>query len=283
MEAAQTSPDLDKLVQMTGDLPAMPHVASLVIKKISDPDADANDIQKLIAQDPSLAARVLKLANSSFYARSRSIATLRDAVVIIGMKTVRSLVIASVTRDLFDPFGLTEKLLWEHSVGCALAARTIAVRLRYSRVDESFLSGLLHDVGKMILFTRFPDQMRLIIQEVYSDPSLSFAKLEREVFGFDHAQVGRLLARKWQFPEEIDEAIGCHHNPARAKILPALAVIVHLANAFCHKLELGPTKRPELEMAGVASARALKLSEAKLIALQEEILQTFQAEAGTMS
>ncbi|MBZ4658875.1 MAG: hypothetical protein JG766_798 [Desulfacinum sp.] len=283
MEAAQTSPNLDRLVQLTGDLPAMPHVASQVIKKISDPDAGAEDIQKLIAQDPSLAARVLKLANSSFYARSRSIATLRDAVVIIGMKTVRSLVVASVTRDLFDPFGLTEKLLWEHSVGCALGARTIATRLRYSRVDESFLAGLLHDVGKMILFTRFPDQMRLIIQEVYNDPSLSFAKLERETFGFDHAQVGRLLARKWQFPEEIDEAIGCHHNPARAKILPALSVIVHLANAFCHKLELDPTKKPELDMTGVPSAKALKLTEEKLTALQKEIRQTFQAEAGALS
>ncbi|MBC7360011.1 MAG: HDOD domain-containing protein [Desulfacinum sp.] len=283
MEAAQTSPNLDRLVQLTGDLPAMPHVASQVIKKISDPDAGAEDIQKLIAQDPSLAARVLKLANSSFYARSRSIATLRDAVVIIGMKTVRSLVVASVTRDLFDPFGLTEKLLWEHSVGCALGARTIATRLRYSRVDESFLAGLLHDVGKMILFTRFPDQMRLIIQEVYNDPSLSFAKLERETFGFDHAQVGRLLARKWQFPEEIDEAIGCHHNPARAKILPALSVIVHLAKAFCHKLELGPTKKPELDMTGVPSAKALKLTEEKLTALQKEIRQTFQAEAGALS
>lgn len=283
MPTASPSVELEALVQLSGDLPAMPHVASEALQKIGDPNSRAEDIQKVLAQDPALAARILKLANSSFYARSRAIATLRDAVVVIGLKTVRALVLASVTRDLFDPFGLTEKLLWEHAVGCGLAARTIAVVLRYSRTEECFLAGLLHDVGKMILLTHRPEPMRRIIEEVYNDPELSFAVLERESFGFDHADVGLLLAEKWHFPEEIVEAIACHHRPASAKILPALTVIVNLANVYCHKLGLGPTKRLDLDLASVPSARALKLTPEKLAALEASIRNVVDKEAASLS
>ncbi len=283
MKVASPGLELQSFVQLSGDLPPMPHVASEALQKISEPDARAEDIEKILSKDPALAARVLKLANSSFYARSRTIATLRHAVVVVGLKTVRSLVLASVTRDLFEPFGLTEKLLWEHSVGCGLAARTVALSLRYSRAEECFLAGLLHDVGKMILLRHCEEPMRRIIQDVYNEPELSFMSLEQEAFGFDHAQVGRQLAMKWRFPEEIAEAIGCHHRPATAKILPALSVIVHLANAICHKLGLGPTKKPDLDLAGVPSARALKLSAEKLEALEESIRQVIQAEASSLS
>lgn len=283
METSPTTAELQALVQLTGDLPPMPHVASEALRKIAEPETSAEEIQKILAKDPALAARVLKLANSSFYARSRTIATLRDAVVVIGLKTVRTLVLASITRDLFDPFGLTEKLLWEHAVGCGLAARTLAVSLRFSRAEECFLAGLLHDVGKMILLTHHPEPMRRIIQDVYNDPDLSFAALERDAFGFDHAEVGRLLATKWRFPEEITEAIGCHHRPGSAKLMPALSVIVHLANAFCHKLELGPTKRPDLDLASVPSARALKLGPEKVVVLEASIRHVLETEASSLS
>lgn len=283
MKPTSPSPDhhLHTLVQLSGDLPAMPNVASEALQKIADPNARAEDIQKILAKDPALAARILKLANSSFYARSRTIATLRDAVVVIGLKTVRALVLASVTRDLFEPFGLTEKLLWEHAVGCGLAARTLAVILRFSKQEECFLAGLLHDVGKQILLIQRSKPMRRIIEDVYNNSDLSFVHLERECFGFDHTDVGRLLADKWHFPEEIIEAITCHHRPALAKILPALTVIVHLANAICHKLELGPTRRPDLDLSTIVSARALKLTPDKLAAIEESIRAKVQTEASS--
>ncbi|MDY6910528.1 MAG: HDOD domain-containing protein [Thermodesulfobacteriota bacterium] len=277
-----TESSVQRVVLTAGDLPAMPHVASQVMTMVSNPDTTAQDLQRIISQDQSLVARVLKLANSSFYARSRSIATITEAVVVIGFRTIRSLVVASVTRDIFDNFGLTEKLLWEHSLGCGLAARTIAQSLRYSKTEEAFLAGLLHDVGKMILLIKFNDKMLSILEEVYNDPETSFVRMEQRLLGFDHAQVGQLLARKWQFAEEIEEAIGCHHAPARARLLPALTVIVHLANAFCHKLEIGPTKRPDLELSQVKSAKALKMSPAKIEDLLEEIRTIFAAEATTL-
>ncbi|MEJ5348196.1 MAG: HDOD domain-containing protein [Desulfosoma sp.] len=283
MKPASSRTSLENLVQLSGDLPAMPHVASEALQKIADPNARAEDLQKILAKDPALAARILKLANSSFYARSRTIATLRDAVVVIGLKTVRALVLASVTRDLFDPFGLTEKLLWEHAVGCGLAARTLAVVLRFSKQEECFLAGLLHDVGQMILLTHRSESMRRIIEEVYNNPDLSFCVLEQETFGFDHAEVGRLLAVKWRFPEEIVEAIACHHHPASAKILPALTVIVHLANAYCHKLELGPVKKPDLDLSAVPSARALKLTPEKLSSIEAAIRHVVSTEALSFS
>jgi putative nucleotidyltransferase with HDIG domain len=224
----------------------------------------------------------LKLANSSFYSRARAIKTLTDAIVVIGFNTVKSLVLASVTRDLFKNFGLTEKLLWEHSLGVALAARTIAIRIRFPKAEEAFLSGLLHDIGKVIFLLKLPEKMQIIVQEVYNDPSIDFCRIEMETFGFNHAHVGQLLAQKWQFAEEIEEAIGKHHEPEESRSLPELTYIIHLANTLCHKLEIGPTKRPDLSLSEVESAKYLKIPEKTLDSLLEEIREAFLSDPDTL-
>ena len=270
------------IIETTGDLPAMPHVASQVLKKANDPNATAKDLHQIISQDQSLAARVLKLANSSYYARSRAITTLTDAVVIMGFNTVKSLVMASVTRELFKNFGLNEQLLWVHSIGSAVAARTIARKVRFPKVEEAFLTGLLHDIGITVLLLKLPKKMTPILEAVYNGNAEDFRSQEMEVLGFDHAHVGELLAEKWRFSDEIVEAIGLHHRPEEAQANPGLVRITYAANMFCHKLEIGHTRRPELDLMALEPVRALQLDAEVIESLLEEVRGMIASEMAEM-
>jgi len=267
----QTASMAEKIVQATGDLPTMPHVASMVLQKLGNPNTSPKELHQTISADQALAARVLKVANSPLYGCSRAINRLTDAVVIMGFDSLRSLVMSSVMQDLFKSFGLTEKLLWEHSFGCAAISKHIAKVIKYPKVEEAFLAGLLHDIGKVVLNLKIPDKTREIVQEVYNNPGVSFMQAEQEMFGFNHAQVGKLIARKWNFAETIEETIGCHHDPRQARILPVLTVIVNFGNLVCHKLEVGPTRNPDLDLFEFESTRLLRFNEESLGKLMAEV------------
>ncbi len=277
----QTASMAEKIVQATGDLPTMPHVASMVLQKLGNPNTSPKELHQTISADQALAARVLKVANSPLYGCSRAINRLTDAVVIMGFDSLRSLVMSSVMQDLFKSFGLTEKLLWEHSFGCAAISKHIAKVIKYPKVEEAFLAGLLHDIGKVVLNLKIPDKTREIVQEVYNNPDVSFMQAEQEMFGFNHAQVGKLIARKWNFAETIEETIGCHHDPRQARILPVLTVIVNFGNLVCHKLEVGPTRNPDLDLFEFESTRLLRFNEESLGKLMAEVGE-LMAEKGSM-
>jgi putative nucleotidyltransferase with HDIG domain len=269
----QTATMADKIVQATGDLPTMPHVASLVLQKLGNANTTPKELHQIISADQALAARVLKVANSPLYGCSRAINRLSDAVVIMGFDSLRSLVMSSVMQDLFKSFGLTEKLLWEHSFGCAAISKHVARFIKYPKVEEAFLAGLLHDIGKVVLNLKIPDTTREILQEVYNNPGISFTDLEQEAFGFNHSQVGKLIAKKWNFAETIEETIALHHEPRQARILPVLTVIVNFANLVCHKLEVGPTRNPDLNLFEFDSTRLLRFSGEILNKFFEQVLE----------
>lgn len=275
---------IERIVQTTGDIPAMPQVANLVLDRIADPNVTPKEIQLIISKDQAMAARVLKVANSSYYGLSRSVTKLSDAIVVMGFNSLRSLVMTTVMNDLFKSFGLAEKLLWEHSLVAAATAKRIASAIRFPRVEESFLAGLMHDIGKVVLNLKMPDKTLTILQEVYnSKGATTFTQMEQDLFGFTHAEVGRLVAQKWNFAEEIEEAIGCHHKPAEASVLPALSHVVNLANAVCHKLEIGPTKNPDLDLHQLASTGSLKMPKERLDELVEEISGLVFSQSGGIS
>jgi putative nucleotidyltransferase with HDIG domain len=272
-----------KIALTTQDLPTMPHIASQAMQRLSDPEASARDLHEIISKDQAITARILRIANSACYARRRAILTVKDAVITIGFNTIKSIVISAALCDFFKTFGLAEKLMWEHSLGCGLTCRALAQKLKFPKTEEAFLAGLLHDVGKVVLYMKLPKKILLIVQEVYHNPGTTFIGLERELLGFDHAQVGELVARKWNFAEEIVEAIGKHHSPEKAQIFPQLCHMVSLGNAICHKLEIGFIKQPDLDVSQLRSARALGLGADDLEELIEGIQSAFQAEKDLFS
>jgi HD-like signal output (HDOD) protein len=247
MQDPQTPFELATRIQeSTGELPPMPAVAAQALELLSKDTATAVQLDQLISRDPSLATQVLRLANSSFYARGSAVKSVRQAVVNIGFNATRSAILAASMRGLYRSFGPREQLLWEHAFGCGLAARLIAQKVRQDSPDQAFLAGLLHDVGQTVLLLKVPDRMGPILDGVRDGRVEDSRGLESEAFGFDHADVGQLLARRWRFGPEIEHVIGGHHDPSDTE---SLCRTVNLADQICHRLGIGAAERPELALA----------------------------------
>lgn len=260
------------------DLPATPQVARQVMAKTADPDVSAQELQKVIAADQQLAAKILRVANSSFYGGYRSVANLSDAIVLLGFKTIKNLVIASAVRSLCGHSGFVENLLWQHSVGCAIASQVIARKVKFPQLEEAFLAGLMHDIGKVVFQMQAPDEMFQVTQEHYNDPEYPLERVELERFGASHAEIGRQVAAKWHFPETIEQAIACHHNPGHSAHPQSLPDIANLADAICHKLEIGPVRNSSMDLAELASAKQLNLGSEILDTLMAQIGDTYETE-----
>ncbi|MCP5067381.1 MAG: HDOD domain-containing protein [bacterium] len=235
---------LKPYLAVVGDLPGIPSVASKVMTATADPNTSADDLRQVIETDPALAVRILKVANSSLYAFSRGIETLRHAIALLGFRTVENLVMAASLRDVFTNFGLSEKLLWEHStLAGAVSARLSA----YGPIDvdreSAFTAGLLHDLGKIALANSAREQYSKIIMRTYNE-GIAFRDAEREEFGFDHAELGALVGEKWKLPERLVHAICYHHHdpadypdgPPEAGRLIALTAV---ATRCCSRLGYG--------------------------------------------
>jgi putative nucleotidyltransferase with HDIG domain len=248
-----------------GDLPPLPHVASRVIELASDVTANASDLEKLISRDQALTTRVLKIANSALFGRRATISTVSRAVVMVGFKAVQSLVVAASTEALFrsSSVNFKDKLLWEHAVAAALAAGILARECRYAGVEEAFLSGLLHDIGKVVLDINLGDRYQRVVERVYNEGA-TFVEAEREMLGFDHAEVGSLVIKKWNLPPLIEEAVRLHHRSRGALLDPTLCAIVSLANSLCVKGGIGPERRPELDLEPLDATARLRLTPERL-------------------
>lgn len=255
------NPELEQLILNAGDLPTIPVVATKVLELIENPATGAEEMAKVISSDAAVAARVLKISNSSFYGCQRQIHTLSHAIMMLGFNTLKSLVLAASVKQVYKSYGLTEKMLWEHSFGAGLAARIIARNTRLVNEEEAFLGGLFHDIGKTIMNNLDNIKFQSIIQKCYNE-NISFTEAEQEFFPYSHADVGGLVIRKWNFPEMLMKSVMEHHrysfaddeNPYQI----TLTCVVGLANLFCHKIGLGQ-REPEENLDLYASEPALRL------------------------
>jgi putative nucleotidyltransferase with HDIG domain len=227
------------------------------------PGVSARELQNVIGQDQALTARILKIVNSAMYSFAKEVSTLSHGIAILGMNTIRSILVAASVEQVFPSASggkdLTTKLFWDHSWGAAVAARSIAVRIRYPVPEEAFTGGLIHDIGKMVLLTNRGPRYRDILNDVYRGAA-TFCEAEFDAFGFSHAQVGAVLAQKWHFPDQLIEAILYHHNCLAAPRHAQLAAIVALADRMMALLEIGFCKDGKLKLEEEPSAGFLKLS-----------------------
>jgi putative nucleotidyltransferase with HDIG domain len=258
------------------DLPAMPHIAAQILQKVANPDSTHQEIHELITKDQSLAARVLKVANSPYYGASRSISSVKEAILFMGFDSIRSLVTAAVMKNLCSAVSDTGRQLWEHSICCAVAAKQIAVDIGLQGSEQAFLAGLIHDIGKSVLFLQAPDKMREIVLLV--NGGKSFGEAEWQLLGFTHAEVGRLLTIKWLFSLTIEDVIANHHKPDCARLARELSHTVSLADSLCHKLGIGLTKRPELDPYELESSRELGLGPSAISSTLELLAETISIE-----
>ncbi|HEX7077692.1 MAG TPA: HDOD domain-containing protein [Candidatus Eisenbacteria bacterium] len=229
--AAAGRRSLRRVAEETVALPTFPVVASRLIEEVARPDATAEEIGRILANDPALTARTLKLANSDFYGFPRKVGSVDLAVLVLGPSTIRDLVLTSSVVQAMGQAGSALEGLWSHSMACGIAARALAERCRYRLTGDAYAAGLLHDIGKVVLRQNDPERFDAVLALCRAQ-RLPVEEAERGLFGSDHAEVGGWLAERWALPAEIVEAIACHHRPDAATRNPALASLVHIANSL---------------------------------------------------
>jgi putative nucleotidyltransferase with HDIG domain len=233
---------LEEIVNGVNSLPSLPGVALQVIRITDDPYSTVRELNEAILQDQTITAQVLRLSNSAYYGYPRRIATVSEAIGILGFTTIRDLVMAASVHNILSRevkgYQIATGDIWRHSITCAMTSRAIARRVRYPEADRTFIAGLMHDIGKVVLNIYVADAYNEIIRRM-KEERLPFAAVEEEVLGFTHAAVGARVAERWNLHPDHVEAIACHHTPLDAKQNPKLAAIVHIADAVCMTMGIG--------------------------------------------
>ncbi|HWA55799.1 MAG TPA: HDOD domain-containing protein [Gemmatimonadales bacterium] len=220
---------------------SLPGVYLKLTEVVSDPRSSAADVGRVIAEDPGLTARLLKLVNSAMYNFPSRIETVSHAISIVGTAQLQDLALATSVIRLFAnmPQGLvTMESFWRHSVACGVAARAIAARRRETNVERFFVAGLLHDIGRPVMYMQAPEQSRTAVSRSREE-RVPLVALEHQLFGFDHTHVGHALLDQWKLPPALREAVAQHHHPERAQRFPTEAAVVHVADILANALGLG--------------------------------------------
>ncbi len=257
-----TKVSIDEIVAKVDELPSLPDIVVRVMELTEDPDSTAFDINEVINRDQNMTAQVLRMANSVYYGYSRRIATVTDAIVLIGFNAVRSIVLAAsvskILKQELSGYVMGEGELWKHSQCAAVFARLLAKKNKYRSVELAYTATLLHDIGKLVLNSYLSDSYQEVLAAV-NEENIPFDQAEDNLFGFNHATVGGKVAEKWKLPRDLVEAIACHHNPEQAVENPELTAIVHTADAVTLQMGMGlgvdglmyPLSQESLDLLGV--------------------------------
>jgi putative nucleotidyltransferase with HDIG domain len=269
--------DLESLIEV--ELPPLPGVAMRVAALTQDLDASTRKIADAIGCDPALATRVLRAANSPLFCFQRNITALPMAVSALGNETLYSLVFMSAAAEAFTKGSRSkfERDLWEHSVAVGVAAREIMLMLRLRGLEEGFLCGLLHDIGRLMFLRHDPEVYKGLLNTTDENELLS---AESAMFGYNHAQVGALAAKRWHLPDEISHSIFHHHDPGQADTGILMARVVDIADQIAYQVGLG-IKFAERQLLETESAIALRLTEEHLQTIVEKT-QVGSSEAMSM-
>ncbi len=274
----------EDLINKAGDLNVLPFVARKVIETLNDENCTIDKLSDIIEKDQAISARILKISNSALYGLRREVASLRQAIVLLGLRTIRSLVLSISTRALHKNFGMKEKILWDHSVGAAIASKMISAGLEAEVGEASFVGGLMHDFGKTVMNNESPDVFEEVMMAVYNENDESIAA-EEKVYGFNHAELGARVIEKWGFSPLLVNVLEKHHlinvkledinNPVVAKSV----AVVNLADHICKYLGIGYRNVDEsVNLHELPSSVFLRFGKDAVDGLAVNILHTYNVE-----
>ncbi|ABA88294.1 metal-dependent phosphohydrolase [Syntrophotalea carbinolica DSM 2380] len=264
-EWADSDPELACALAAVQDLPAMTDIVNDFLLTIEDPDWSAKSVAQVISRDPVVAASVLKVANSSYYSFQRQINNLEGAIAVLGLATIKSLVLTAGVKNMNKRFGLIEKLLLEDAIGCALCAREIARKTRCCDPEEAFLGGLLRHIGKIAMNNLDSEKYSELVQAVYNGED-NLTTLERKFFPYSHAAIGAAMLHHWHLAPQLVASTLFHNDAVSPEKIgeqaSVLASLVHLGGLVCLRLGFGQrTPQEELDVYHDPATERLALTE----------------------
>ncbi|TDY04245.1 HDOD domain-containing protein [Thiohalophilus thiocyanatoxydans] len=224
----------DRLEEIT-----LPGIVARLNTMINDLACSTADIAGILQQDTTLTNRILKIVNSPFYNLPPQIDDISTAITLVGPHGLRDIVMATALIRQYNQFPegvVTPEQFWRHSLAVASAARTVGERMQIANTERLFIAGLLHDMGKLVMYLLGPEKSREVLARARQGEN-RLCHIERDLFGADHAEVGALLLHQWRMPEAVIEAVALHHQPALAKHDIRQSAIVYLANAIGNTIE----------------------------------------------
>jgi HD-like signal output (HDOD) protein len=239
--AADLKPDVrNKIMQQEVKLPEIPSIVFELNEIMANPLSSADDIAQIVSKSPSLATVLLKIVNSSFYGFPSKIDSISRAVTMIGTREIGSLALGISVITLFE--GLPKELIdmhgfLRHGFACGIISRILAAQKNLPQTEQLFVSGLLHDIGRAIVYQYFPGHANVLLYRSLESGRLLYQE-ERECLGCRHTDIGRYLLQKWKLPFNLENNVACHHNPSTAND-PVQAAIVQMADIISNALGLG--------------------------------------------
>ena len=240
-------PETNSLVasalKKVASIATLPEVTVRIIKVVEDPRSSAAQLHKIVAHDPALATRILKVVNSAFYGLPGQIGSVERAIVLLGLNAIKNIAVAASLGQLFRGVklceGFTAKDLWTHCIAVGVTARELARQMKLPIADEAFLAGLIHDTGMLVGLQVWPDKLKEACEAARTSER-DFCEIEREVTGVDHQQLGQGLAELWKFPRSCQLVAGYHHKPTTLSDNNRMLVtLVYIADTMCCKQNRG--------------------------------------------
>ena len=261
-------------------LASLPAVVIRVNEILDSPNFSAADVGDVLSKDPAMSVRLLKIVNSPFYGFTSSIDTISRAITIIGIEDLRDIIFSSSVATIFKgvPNDLVDmETFWRHSIYCAVIARLLAGHLQLPNRERYFLAGLLHDIGTLVIYHRLPELAREALSQVkFNDAELTSA--ERQLLGFDHAQVGAELLRSWRLPENLITAVEYHHEADYSSDHHTEVQITYLANCIANNTphaRSSDTNHPALDsLSWTLPGLSLDILRQTMIEAEEQFEQT---------
>jgi len=266
----------DKIIKAVKDLPPMPKVIIKIQTLLIDPNSNTKQIADLIETDQAIAAKVLRMANSSFYGMSGKVSSVQHAAVILGFKSLAELTTVAGFSGLLGKklsgYGYNSNELWKHSLAVALASKIISEKINPEFTNEALTAGLIHDIGKLIL-DPFVLERREAFDILLEGGNQTFLEAEKQILGFDHAEIAAEICKNWKYPEPLTLAIKYHHNPSRSNE-NQMAFILHLADYIAILSGAGYYIHEILDIREEGTENFLSIHQKDLKNISSEILES---------
>lgn len=231
----------NNLDQLASTAPSLPVVVEKLQRELGNIHSSPTSLEAIIKLDTALVVRLLKLSNSAFYGFPFKIATVPQALMMIGLSELRTLSLACALAKMFA--GISSSLVdmesfWRHSVACGICAKEIAIRQQEPNPDQFFIAGLIHDFGRLILFKNLADKT-LKALSMAAEKKISIIQAETLTFSFNHADLADRILKNWKFPESLTETVKSHHHPQTSSRYFKQQMIIHVADVIVDAMGVG--------------------------------------------